>query len=155
MRRRTILSAIALAPVAACTTGTPTLAQLVTDAQSIAAALQAEAPIVLPLVADAAVSAKISGYIADVQSVASKLSAALTATAASPLVQQIIGDVQAVAPIVLAIAGLPPGTVAAINAALALLPVLAAQVGLTSATLKAPVYAPAEARLILLGAASK
>lgn len=156
MNRRALLATTLLAPLAACASGAPSPSQVIVDVQSIAGGLSAVLPTILAAVGvGTATAAQISGYVADVQAAASALGKATASAAASPLAQQIIADVQAVAPIALAIVGLPPSTVAVIQAALSLLPAIAAALGLTSAPSTVPTFDPATARLLLLGASAR
>lgn len=154
MKRRTLVLAIPALSLVGCATGTTTPAQFVADAKSLASALSATLPVILPLVTDSATANKISTYVADAANITTTLSSSASATTAVSVAQQIIGDVQAVAPIVLALANLSPQTAAVINAALSLLPALAAQVGLSSASPIAPAYTPDQARVILRNAQS-
>lgn len=156
MKRRSFLVAVPLAAVAGCATGPSTPARVIADVQGIAGALAAELPAILSAVGvGSAQATQITGYVSDIQAVAVAIGKATTAAAAAPLAQQAIADVQAVAPIILAAAGLPPGTVAAIEAALSLLPVIAAAVGLAGAEYGVPEYDADAARLILRAAATK
>jgi len=159
MNRRHLFSLFAAMPIAACatSTGAPDYTQAVADVQAISGALAAEAPVILAAFKlSAATTAKITAILTDIQKNAAALSVASAPAVVAPTsIQTVISDVQTLAPIVLAAAGLPPQTVAAVNAAIALLPILSATIGKSSDTLAKPVYTPAQARSVLLASIAK
>lgn len=154
--RREMLGLIAAVPLAGCagsTTTANTIAQqVVSDVGLIATGLQAALP---GLTTTAGVSAtavsKVSGYVTQLQSLASSVTTSLTTTSAQPVIQQIISVVGEIA----AVAGpaLPPPWGTAILAAEVLLPVVASAVGIamasTSAAAAAPAMTPSMARTVL------
>jgi hypothetical protein len=152
MNRRHFLATATMLPLAACAVPT-TLSQAATDASTIVTALQAIAPSLLGLLKDPTLATQIQADIATAaQAAAAVATAAPTSTA--PLIQQIIQAVQALATIVLPLAGLPPATASIIQAALSLLPGLATAAGLSAATSTVPAMPPEAARLILRAAAN-
>jgi hypothetical protein len=156
--RRGLLAVSALATVsavalAACTSGTPTASQLAADVNLIATGLTAALPQIQQIPGlPAAALAEIEKYLAIIQADAVKVAAAV----ASPppgTVQEIAQVVQALAAVALPL--LPAGSVAeaAIQAAISLLPVILAAIGVAGAGVPAR-YAPADARAILAAVAA-
>lgn len=151
MKRRLFLTLAGIAPLAACANRPTTISTAAGDAETLAAALQAIAPQLLVFVADPATKATIQADIAlAVQSAASVQAA--TSGAATPLVAQIIQAVQAIASVVLPIAGIPAATFEVLNAALNLLPTLAAAVGILAVSSAPRKESPAQARVTLKAA---
>jgi hypothetical protein len=149
MNRRTLLRATvavpALAALAACGAS---LSQVTSDVQTIASGLAGIMPQISSIPGIAASSvAKLSGYLADLKSLASQVAA--NATPSATTIQQVASDVQAFADLALPL--IPGGAVyvVAINAALALLPGLLAAVGVSAGSLEAPEMTPAQARSVL------
>jgi hypothetical protein len=158
MKRRTILSIAALAPLAACAGQTPSqiAAEVVSDAGLIASGFTAEMPLITALTGvPAATLATFSGYLSSAIAVAKSVSADLTVTAAVPLVQQIgtyVSDALALATTAPLNGLLPPGVLPVLEAASALLPVLEAAVGMAGASTAPALMAPDVARATLRAA---
>lgn len=135
--RRTLLtSGAALLALAGCqsrsTAGAGLAKQVVDDAAAVAGGLQAVlGPLVAVVGLSPATAATVSNLVGDAAAVAKQLSAAMTTSAAQPLVQQIEADVNGV---VAALASLPlPPTISmALMAAQVLLPVIEAAVNLVA-----------------------
>jgi hypothetical protein len=152
MNRRTLLCAAAFVPalgLLAC--GSQTASQLATDVQLIAAGLTAAIADIkqVPGVSSAAVI-QLDDDLATIQADAAKVATSV-ATPATSTVQEIGQVVQAVAAVVLPL--VPAGSVieATIQAAVSLLPVVLAAVGVSGAGVPAK-YEPEQARLILAAA---
>lgn len=131
------------------------VAQAARDVAAIAGALEAELPALQQAGVPADTVAKVSTYVADLQTVSSALSTATTQAAAQPLVQRVESDVNAV---LAAVNGLAiPGTPGAVlRAAAALLPVIEAAVNLVVAPAAAPAtMTPDAARTVLNAAAHR
>ena len=106
------------------------LQQAALDGQTIAAGFKAMLPQLATVEKiNAATTAKVGQYIADLQTVAANLAIATTTAAASPAVQQLEADINA---IVTTLAGLPlpPQISLALQAAAILLPTIETAVGL-------------------------
>lgn len=156
--RRGLLAVSALATVsavalAACTSGTPTPSQLAADVNLVAAGLEAAVARIkkIPGLPSAAL-AQIEIYLGIVEADAAKVAAAVASPPAGA-VQEIAQVVQALASVALPL--LPAGSVAeaAIQAAISLLPVILAAIGVAGAGVPAR-YAPADARAILAAVAA-
>ncbi len=157
-RRRLLLATsglVASVALAACSTANTVPSQVATDVQLIASGLSAAIAAVaaIPGVPAATVT-QLQGYLATIQTDAAQVASA-TASASTSTVQEIATTVQAVADVALPL--IPGGAVAVplINAAVSLLPSILTAFGITSATKRAPVYTPDQARLILRAAAAK
>ncbi len=148
------LNAVLLVAMPGCSSipAPTTISAAAGDASTLAAAVKAIAPQLLAQATDPATAAKIQ---ADIDAVAVAAAAVQTATAGADTsqVQQLVAVVNALANVALPLVGLPPGLVTVVQAAVALLPVMAQAVGLTGAT-AAPSMDPAAARLILTKAAA-
>lgn len=150
---RNTVALSALGALAACNAGGVTAAntlgqQVVSDIGLIASGLAGALPGLTGAGLSATAIGTVSGYISQIQGLASGISTALTTTAAQPIVQQItsvLGEIVSIAG-----PALPPPFGEAIMAAEVLIPVIATAVGIVStATAAAPAMSPAEARLIL------
>lgn len=146
-------SGLVLAACAGSSSPTPTATQLAQDVNLVAAGLTAALAQVsaIPGIATATVT-QLAGYLATVQADA-KIVAAGTAAAGTSVVQEIASGVQSIAAIVMPLVPSSSQITNLINAAISLLPVILAAVGLVAADKVVPVYTPAAARLILAGAA--
>ena len=149
-RRGLLISVAALLPLSAALVACNkpvTTTQIASDVQLIASGLQ---PVVNALVnapnVSASVIAQVQGYLATIKADAAQI-AASTATPAVGTVQQIVQAVQALAGIAGSIPALAPYAMA-IQAAVALLPVLLADVGVVTSGAK-PSMTPMQARAIL------
>lgn len=155
-RRHFLASAGALAGIAAlagCATGSPPLAQVVADVQTIASGLSGAIEKLPPGIIPGGTPSVITAALADLQAVAASIGAADTAAAAQPLVQRVAVDVNVV---VGALASLPlPAPVStAFQAAMVLLPVIEAAVGMMVPAGATPgAMTPAQARVVLRDAA--
>ncbi|PPQ27079.1 hypothetical protein [Rhodopila globiformis] len=155
MNRRTLLGIAALLPAAtlfACGTQTPS--QIATDVNLIAAGLATTVNSIrqIPGVPTAAVT-QIEQYLTTIQADAAQVASA-TATPATSTVQEISQVVQALASVALPL--VPAGSVmqATIQAAVSLLPVILAAVGVSGAGVPVT-FLPSQARTILAAAASR
>lgn len=152
MKRRTLLSLVALVPLAACANQPTSITSAAGDAQTLAAALEAVSPELLSFVADPTTKTTIQADIALAIDAAAKVQAA-TVDTAEPLVSQIIAAVQTLGSLVLPLAGIPPATFAVINAALNLLPALAAAVGILAVSNAPLKQSLSQSRAVLKAAA--
>lgn len=153
MYRRHLLAFVATLPILAGCGTTPTINSVANDVQVVSAGLKAIAPSILTAIGtDKVVADKFQSYMDTITAGASSIVTATSATSTS-IVQQVIAAVQAIAPLVLSLVGLPASIVTVIQAAVAMLPSIAAAVGLTLAMKATPTMTPAAARLILQGAA--
>lgn len=158
MKRRTIITTAALAPLAACAGQTPSqiAADVVSDSQLIATGLSKELPVINNLTGIP--SATLAKFLADLNSVitiAQSITAEAAAVQAAPLIQQIagyIGNALSIATTAPVNALLPPGVLPVLEAANALLPVLMAAVGLVGSPEVPASMTPAAARAILASA---
>jgi hypothetical protein len=149
MNRRTLLRATACVPaIALLGCGAQTASQIAADVQSIAAGLTAAMADIklIPSIPSAALT-QLDFYLATIQADAAKVASAL-ATPATSTLQEIAQVVQALASVALPL--VPEGSVveATIQAAVSLLPVILAAVGVSGAGIPAR-YRPAQARAIL------
>jgi hypothetical protein len=149
MNRRTLLGAAALLPPAAMLAcGTQTPPQITTDVNLIASGLTA-AIASIKQISDvpAAALAQLESYLAIIQADVAKVASA-NATPATSTVREISQAVQAIASVALPL--VPAGSVAqaAIQAAVSLLPVILAAVGVSGAGVPVE-YRPSQARAIL------
>jgi hypothetical protein len=152
MNRRTLLGAAALLPAAALLAcGTQTPSQIATDVNLIASGLAAAIASIrqIPGVPAAAL-AQLESYLVIIQADAAKVASA-TATPATSTVQEISQVVQAIA--LVALPRVPAGSVtqATIQAAVSLLPVILAAVGVSGTGISVK-YPPSQARAILVAA---
>ena len=149
MLRRSFLTAAALTAIAGCATTGTTLPTVASDVALIDGGLAAEWPVIAAAIPgiSAAVSATVTQALGAIHTVAASLgSVAPTASQAA----QIETAVTAIANVVLPLVGLPPGAATAIQAALALVPVILSAAGLTAGPkTPMPVMPAAAARLIL------
>ncbi len=149
MLRRTLLFASAIVPaVAIVGCEVQTASQIASDVQLIASGLTAAmAEIKLLPGIPAADITQLDFYLATIQAGAAKVAAA-TSTPATSTIQEIAQVVQALASVALPL--LPGGSAieVAIQAALSLLPVILAAVGVSGAGI-ATKYQPSHARAIL------
>jgi hypothetical protein len=153
MNRRTLLGTAAFVPAAALLAcGTQTPSQIATDVTLIASGLAAAITSIrqIPGMPTAALT-QLESYLAIVQADAAKVASA-TATPATSTVQEISQVVQAIASVALPL--VPVGSImqAAIQAAVSLLPVILAVVGVSGAGIPVK-YQPSQARAILAAAA--
>jgi hypothetical protein len=152
MNRRSLLTTAAFMPAAALLAcGTQTVSQIATDVNLIASGLAAAVANIkqirgVPI----AVLTQLEFYLVTIQTDAAKVASA-TSTPATSVVQEISQVVQALASIALPL--IPAGSViqATIQAALSLLPVILAAVGVSGAHVSAR-YRPDQARAILAAA---
>jgi hypothetical protein len=149
MFRRTLLFASAIMPAAALVgCEVQTASQIASDVKLIASGLTAAMADIklLPGIPDAAVT-HLDFYLATIQADAAKVASSISTPAASTI-QEIAQVVQALASVALPL--VPDGSVieAAVQAALSLLPVILAAVGVSGTGLAAK-YQPAQARAIL------
>lgn len=155
MNRRSLLSTTLLIPVVACTGMLPTTSQLASDAQLISSGLSVVVTNIqsLPGVTNAAL-ATLGKYLAAITANAAALASQTVAVPAT-LVQEIVADIKAFAPVALAI--IPGGSqlVAVVQAALALISPMLAAVGITATSAEPPRYAPEQAKAILKMAVAK
>jgi hypothetical protein len=154
MNRRTLLGVAVLLPAAtplACGTQTPS--QIASDVNLVASGLAAAINDIkqIPGVPAAAL-AQLELYLATIQADAAKVASA-TATPTTSTVQEISQVVQALASVALPL--VPAGSVmqATIQAAVSLLPVILAAVGVSGAGVPVS-YRPSQARAILAAAAA-
>jgi hypothetical protein len=152
MNRRTLLGAAAFLPAAALLAcGTQTPSQLAIDVNLIASGLAAAIVDIkqIPGVPTADLT-QLESYLAIIQADAAKVASA-TAVPATSTVQEISQVVQALASVALPL--IPAGSViqAIILAAVSLLPVILAAVGVSGAGIPAK-YPPGQARAILVAA---
>jgi hypothetical protein len=152
MNRRSLLTTAAFLPAAALLAcGTQTVSQIATDVNLIASGLTAAIANIkqIPGV-PTAILTQLEFYLATIQADAAKVASA-TSTPATSVVQEISQVVQALASIALPL--IPAGSViqATIQAALSLLPVILAAVGVSGARVSAR-YRPDQARAILAAA---
>ena len=149
MLRRTLLCATAIAPIVALVgCQAQTASRIASDVSLIASGLTAAmAEIKLLPGIPAADLTRLDFYLATIQADAAKVASA-TSTPATSTIQEIAQVVQALASVALPL--LPGGSVieAAIQAALSLLPVLLAAVGVSGAGVPAK-YQHSRARAIL------
>lgn len=148
--RRMLLTTLALAPLAACNT-TPAQAQ--TDINLIATALQTEGPVLLSITGlNPAAQTQISGYITTAVAAAQALSGIVLAPGSAPTtfttsVNDLLKFLATPA-----ISALIPANIGQIISAVgALLPLVMAALGITSAPAVPATMAPTSARLILAG----
>lgn len=164
MNRRTLLAAMAISPLAACSSTTPpdpNLSQAVQDVNALSAGLSG---MLAGLSASGAagltpdVLATVNGAIANLKTAAAAIAKTATAVAAQPVVQQVEGYVNTVVSVLGALP-LPPPISTVLEAASVLLPIIEAAVGLLTPAAKmkaAPAsMTPDQARLILLGNTGK
>nr|WP_294522993.1 hypothetical protein [uncultured Rhodopila sp.] len=149
MLRRTLLCTTVLVPaIALVGCQVQTASQIASDVKLIASGLTAATADIklLPGIPSAAVT-QLDFYLATIQAGAAKVASA-TATPAASTIQEITQVVQALASVALPL--VPAGSVieAAIQAALSLLPVILAAVGVSGAGMQ-PKYQPSQARAIL------
>ncbi len=149
MNRRTLLRVTAFLPalgLIGC--GGQTASQIAADVNLIASGLAAATAQLgqIPGVPNAALT-QVDFYLATIQADAAKIAGALS-TSATSTVQEVSQVVQALASVVLPL--VPAGSVieATVNAAVSLLPVILAAVGVSGAGVPAK-YRPAQARAIL------
>jgi len=149
--RRTLLALSVPALALAACAGT-TVASLASDVQLVDSGASALASAVMQLAGvPAATVTQIQGYLATINTGAAAVQAG-TANDAT-IVQQVVGAVQALVPVVLPL--LPGGSafVPVANALLSMAPALLAWVGISGAPAVAAAYTPDQARLILRAAA--
>jgi hypothetical protein len=162
MLRRAILSSSALAGLAsatACQTLNPTLAQVTTDVQLIANGLQGILPDIATLASiPADVAAAIANALANLQVVAGQIGSASSTSSAQPLVQQVVTYVNIIVKALAVIPLIPPPISTVLQAAVVLLPIIEAAVGLIVTpvpSLRTQQMQPEGARLILKSSAAK
>jgi hypothetical protein len=127
-----------------------------TDAQTLAAGLQAELPAIesVPGVSASTVSL-VKVALSDLQTEAAALSTSLTTTEAQPVVQKIEADVNAVVQAASGLPGIPPAVTSVLQAADVVLPIIEESVGLITNVVGSPAMGPAQALVILHAAAGK
>ena len=143
-----VLASITALAVAACST---TVSQVATDVQLVATGVEAVLTAVKGISGVSSDTiADIEKYVTIVKDDAAKV-AADTSSAGTDKVQEIVAAVKSINSIVGALAGVPSGVTALINAAVSLLPTLLQAAGISSADMsaQAPVYSAAQARAIL------
>lgn len=157
LSRRHLLTASAIAPLAlvGCAGQAPnqTVAALAADVTTIAQGLQAEIPALTATGAlSAAQLAQFTGYLTQLEAVATQISVAASAETAQPLVQQVEGIVNAAVAVVAKIPLMPPAVSAALQAVALLLPVIETGAGLAVTQLTLPPAAaptPTAAAIVL------
>lgn len=149
MKRRSLIL-LSLSPFVSCATPL-TVSQGASDAKLISQALSAIYPQISPLILNADLAGKAQAALSVITAASSAI-ANQKGDNAAPLVQQIISAVQALAGVVLPLVNLPPAFVPVIQAALALLPSLAASAGLALDEPTVEALPPQGARLILTAA---
>lgn len=127
-RRFALAGVTALTACGQGTTGQPTLAQVIADAQAIVTGLARALPIVAPLLKPA-LAAQFGQLVTVAQQLVASLSTNLPTSTVAATLAQIVDAVSAALAIVSGIPGLPPNVAILIAAASALLPVLAAFIG--------------------------
>jgi hypothetical protein len=154
LSRRALLGTSGLSALAACTTSTtsPTVSQIASDVNLIATGMTS----VVTALQDvpnipAATLKQLQSYVVALQQAASTV-ATSTATPATSAVQEIVTVVEDIAPIALSFVPGGGAIAAIVQAAISLLPVVTAAVGIAGAPVKAPVYTPDNARLVLRAA---
>ena len=158
MNRRTLLTTLALAPLAACGTLTPST--VATDATTIVNGLAAIEPTIVGLAGiPAATAAKIAADLALAQSLLPSLSGIVasfsTPTTALQTIVTAVNDILGLATTAPLAALIPANVETILQAAAALLPVVEAAAGLSSASATAPTMTPDAARVVLKAAVGK
>jgi hypothetical protein len=152
------VSVLALLAVSACAgESAQQIAQSVlTDTSTIASAFQAEMPAIEAIQGvPAADVTKAQAALADLQTVTGTLNTSLTATAAQPIIERVVADVEAFNAAVLPFVGGTP-VASVLEAANVLMPVIEIAVGLSApAGAAANALTPDEARVVLQAAAAK
>lgn len=145
MKRRVLLGGVLA--LAGCGL---TAAQWQADVQTIEDAL----PSVLTALQGlgVAIPAAVTAGIATAEKDAAALLAAMPSLVPVSSVQTFVHDVQALAPLLALVPGVPGNIVAIVDAAISLLPAIAAAFGIAGAATVAPKYDPVSARLILKAA---
>ncbi|MGH6714580.1 MAG: hypothetical protein ACREDC_00150 [Bradyrhizobium sp.] len=157
LSRRALFGATAIAALAlaGCANGSPTLATVAVDVKTIANGLSGALANLPPGTVPASKSPIVQAALADLAVVAAGISSADSAAAAQPMILRVETDVNAVVGI-LSSMPLPAPLPAVFQAAMVLLPVVEAGVGMAVPVGAAPSrMSPSEARAVLAGAAAR
>lgn len=123
-----------------------TTSQIAADVSAISTAFTKGLPSLLSIPGIAAsVATQLSGYLADIKSIATTIGANASATT----MQQFVQDVEAFADLALPLIPGGAGFMVAINAALSLLPAILAAVGVSASAMAAPAMTDTQARAAL------